>query len=256
MIGIVIVSHSAKLAEGVVELACSMGGADVRIRAAGGMNLPGQPLGTDPLFILNAIEEVYSDDGVLVLMDLGSALLSAEMAVEMLPETKREHVVLCEAPIVEGAVVAAVQARIGSPLKQVIAEARRALAVKAEQLTPPVQEAELQPEKDHDPVERQDTIILAVNHVLGLHARPASILVKTAGRFKQTEIKVKNLSTVSSPVNARSINAVMALGVLQGHEILVSATGPEAKAALAAIQELVESNFGDDERGGNPVIQA
>ena len=83
MIGIVIVSHSAKLAEGVVELACSMGGADVRIRAAGGMNLPGQPLGTDPLFILNAIEEVYSDDGVLVLMDLGSALLSAEMAVEM-----------------------------------------------------------------------------------------------------------------------------------------------------------------------------
>ena len=131
MIGIVIVSHSAKLAEGVVELARSMGGADVRIRAAGGMNLPGQPLGTDPLLILSAIEEVYSDDGVLVLMDLGSAILSTEMAVEMLPGAKREKVVLSEAPIVEGAIIAAVQARIGSPLQEVAAEAREALAIKA-----------------------------------------------------------------------------------------------------------------------------
>jgi dihydroxyacetone kinase DhaKLM complex PTS-EIIA-like component DhaM len=71
MIGIVIVSHSAKLAEGVVELARNMGGADLRIQAAGGLNMPDQPLGTDAMLILGAIEAVYSDDGVLVLMDLG-----------------------------------------------------------------------------------------------------------------------------------------------------------------------------------------
>ena len=128
MIGIVIVSHSAKLAEGVVELAWNMGGADSHIQAAGGLDMPEQPLGTDPMLILNAIEGVYSDDGVLVLMDLGSAILSAEMAIDMLPEEKRPHVLLCEAPIVEGAISAAVQARIGSPLQQVAAEARGALA--------------------------------------------------------------------------------------------------------------------------------
>ena len=80
MIGIVIVSHSSKLAEGVVELARSMGGATVAIQAAGGMN-EDTTLGTDPIRILNAIKQVYSDDGVLVLMDLGSAILSSEMAV-------------------------------------------------------------------------------------------------------------------------------------------------------------------------------
>ena len=255
MIGIVIVSHSAKLAEGVVELARGMGGADVRIQAAGGMNLPGQPLGTDPLLILSAIEAVYSEDGVLVLMDLGSAVLSAEMAVEMLPEAQRKQVVLCAAPIVEGAVVAAVQARIGSPLAQVVAEAGRALAVKAEQLNPPGQAA---PPAQPGIALREgpDAIILKVNHKLGLHARPASALVKTAGRFTQAEIKVKNLSTGSSPANARSIISVMALGVQQGHEILVSASGPEAKAALAAIQALVDANFGEDVPpgdSGNPV---
>ena len=85
MIGIVIVSHSAKLAEGVVELARGMGGPDLLIRAAGGLDLPGQPLGTDPMIVLAAIEQVYSEEGVLVLMDLGSAVLSAEMALGLLP---------------------------------------------------------------------------------------------------------------------------------------------------------------------------
>src|SRR5512137_498122 len=130
MIGIVVVSHSAKLAEGVVELARNMGGEEVQIQAAGGLNLPDQPLGTDAMLILDAIQAVYSDDGVLVLMDLGSALLSTEMAIEMLPEEQQAKVVLCEAPLVEGAVSAAVQARIGSPMEQVIAEARSSLAPK------------------------------------------------------------------------------------------------------------------------------
>ena len=108
MIGIVIVSHSAKLAEGVLELARNMGGADLSIQAAGGMNVEDAILGTDPIRILEAIEQVYSEDGVLVLMDLGSAILSSEMALEMLPEEKRGKIFLCEAPIVEGAIAAAV----------------------------------------------------------------------------------------------------------------------------------------------------
>src|SRR5919206_3288390 len=136
MIGIVIVSHSAKLAEGAVELARNMGGADIAIQAAGGMSTEAATLGTDPLRILNAIEQVYSEDGVLVLMDLGSAILSSEMALEMLPEEQRANIVLCEAPIVEGAISAAVQVRVGGSMQQVLSEARGSLNPKAAHLKP------------------------------------------------------------------------------------------------------------------------
>jgi multiphosphoryl transfer protein len=246
VIGIVIVSHSAKLAEGVVELARNMGGADVRIQAAGGLNTPGHPLGTDPMLILAAIEDVYSDDGVLVLMDLGSALLSAEMAVEMLPEEKRKRVMLCEAPIVEGAIAASVQARIGSPLQQVAAEARGALAAKAEHLSKSVQESRaVHPVKEELSGDQEVEIHVWVNNPLGLHARAAARLVKTTGGFAKADIMVKNLTTGQGPADAKSINGIMALGVLQGHEILISASGLDAQASLNAIKGLADDNFGD-----------
>ncbi len=246
MIGIVIVSHSAKLAEGVVELARNMGGADLRIQAAGGLDLPEQPLGTDAILILRAIEAVYSDEGVLVLMDLGSAVLSAEMAVEMLSEEKQNKIILCEAPIVEGAIAASVQARIGSSLEEVAAEARGALASKAEHLHTGVQEAHpAQPAKEPLLAEARTEIRLKVNNKLGLHARPAARFVKTAGGFAQTDIRIKNLTTGRGPVSAKSINGITTLGVLQGHEILVGASGSEAQAALNAIQALANDNFGD-----------
>src|SRR5258706_15004200 len=136
MVGIVIVSHSAILAEGVEELARNMAGPQVPLKAVGGLKLPGRPLGTDAQMVLEAIREVYSSDGVLVLMDLGSALLSSEVAVEQLTPEQRQNVALCEAPLVEGALAAAVQARIGSPLAQVLAEARNALAAKTEHIGP------------------------------------------------------------------------------------------------------------------------
>ncbi|MEL6270105.1 MAG: dihydroxyacetone kinase phosphoryl donor subunit DhaM, partial [Chloroflexota bacterium] len=84
MIGLVVVSHSAKLAEGVRELAQQMTQHSVPIAAAGGIDDPENPIGTDPMQVMAAIESVYSDDGVVVLMDLGSAIMSAEMAMEFL----------------------------------------------------------------------------------------------------------------------------------------------------------------------------
>ena len=174
MIGIVIVSHSARLAEGVLELARGMAGEDVKLAAAGGMALPGQPLGTDPGLVLQAIESVYSEEGVLVLMDLGSAVLSTEMALDMLPPEMRAHVALCEAPLVEGAVSAAVQARLGSPLAQVLAEARGALAFKVEHLRPEGAPLETRPV---EVAEDTRTLRLTVSNRLGLHARPAARFV-------------------------------------------------------------------------------
>src|ERR1700683_1779880 len=190
MVGIVIVSHSARLADGVVELAREMAGPDVAIVAAGGLDLPDRPLGTDAALIERAIDEAWADDGVLVLMDLGSAVMSAEMAAEMLPDERRSRVLLCEAPLVEGAVAAAVAARLGDPLDQVAAEARGGLAGKVAHLAsapageppPPPQEPSAAPAVKPDAAPTLELRITVAGR-LGLHARPAARFVQTAGQF-------------------------------------------------------------------------
>src|ERR1700691_4129224 len=136
MVGIVVVSHSAGLADGVIALAREMAGPSLALEAAGGFE-DGDPthpaLGTDAGRVLEAIERAMSADGVLVLMDLGSALMSAEFAVELL-EDPPGPVRLSAAPLVEGAVAAAVAASGGASLDAVADEARGALAMKAAQI--------------------------------------------------------------------------------------------------------------------------
>ena len=95
MVGLVIVSHSAALAGGVVELARQMGGEDVRIEAAGGMAEPAGAIGTDPELVRQAIVRAAGPDGVLVLMDLGSGVMSAEMAAGRVAAEDDTRVVLC-----------------------------------------------------------------------------------------------------------------------------------------------------------------
>jgi multiphosphoryl transfer protein len=247
MVGIVIVSHSALLADGVVELAREMAGPDVRIVAAGGMDLPDRPLGTDAALIARAIDQAWADDGVLVLMDLGSAVLSAEMAAEMMPDERQSRLILCEAPLVEGAVAAAVAARLGDPLDRVAAEARGALAGKAAHLaTPPGPGAEpgvprqaeaAGPDGGH-PLELRITVASR----FGLHARPAARLVQAVGKFDAT-VTAENVTVPAGPVSARSLNGVATLGVQHGHEVLIKASGSQAAEAIAAVRDLAERDF-------------
>jgi phosphocarrier protein FPr len=250
VIGIVLVSHSPKVAEGVAELSREMGGAEVRLEPVGGLDMPDRPLGTDAVLVMQAIERAWSEDGVLVLMDLGSAVLSAEMALDMLPPDRRERVLLCEAPFVEGAVAAAVAAKLGRPLQEVAEEARGGLGPKAAHLRTP---APLPGAPVSGPGAGQaageagpeSSVRLSVENPLGLHARPAARFVQTAGRF-EAEVRVANLTTGAGPASARSLNAVATLGVRQGHEIEVVARGPEAQAAVDAIRALAAERFGDD----------
>lgn len=116
MVGLVIVSHSKKLAEGVVDLAKMMA-ADAVIAAAGG--LEDGSFGTSFARIQEAVEEVYSDDGVVVLMDLGSAVMTTEMVIEMMEGKK---VVMADCPLVEGAIVASVSAAGGMTIEQIVNE--------------------------------------------------------------------------------------------------------------------------------------
>ncbi len=124
-VGLVIVSHSAQLAEGVVELAQQMAQGDVRLIPAGGTD-DGR-LGTSLPKVLNAIQQADSGDGVLLLVDLGSSGLVAEMALEQLNEPQRSRVRIADAPLVEGAVMAAVQSAIGSDLDEIVLTAESAV---------------------------------------------------------------------------------------------------------------------------------
>jgi multiphosphoryl transfer protein len=251
MVGIVIVSHSAQLADGVVELAREMAGPDVAMVAAGGLDLPDRPLGTDAALIAQAIDQAWSDDGVLVLMDLGSAVLSAEMAAEMVPDERRSRLLLCEAPLVEGAVAAAVAARLGDPLDQVAAEARGGLAGKVAHLAAgePGPGAEPGPSGPAEATGPELELRIKVTTRLGLHARPAARFVQTVGQFDAT-VTAENSTAPAGPVNARSLNGVATLGVQQGHEVLIKAAGPQAAQVLAAVRELAERDFGEPPESG------
>src|ERR1700738_3701473 len=125
-VGVFIVSHSAKIAEGAADMVRQMVGNAVPLAWTGG-DLEGG-LGTNVAGILEAIEIAWSPAGVAILVDLGGAETNSEMAVEMLPEDRRTRVVVCNAPVVEGAVMAATEAASGATLEAV----RRT----AEELTP------------------------------------------------------------------------------------------------------------------------
>lgn len=243
MVGIVLVSHSQTLADGALELIHQMAPAATVALAAGTEN-PDEPIGTDPMRVYTAIEAVYSDDGVLVLMDLGSAIMSAEAAIEFLEPERQEQIYLCEAPLVEGGLAAAVVAAGGAPLTRVLAEARAALPGKLSQLEPvlrskPEQMATV--DSTVRPVEADSELSLTVPNRLGLHARPAARIVELVNHFSATATVRKE----ERIVDAASITSLLTLGVRHGDTITIAATGPQASQLLAAIEELSAQNFGD-----------
>jgi phosphoenolpyruvate---glycerone phosphotransferase subunit DhaM len=116
-VGIVIVSHSKDIAKGTADMVRQMVGSEVKVAFCGGN--PDGGLGTNVPLIIEAINQVWSPKGVAILVDLGGAETNSEMAVEMLPADRRTRVVVCNAPIVEGAVIAATEASGGASLSVV-----------------------------------------------------------------------------------------------------------------------------------------
>ena len=124
MFSIIVISHSAKLAEGVVEVARMMA-RDVRIAAAGGTEDGG--LGTSYEKIAAAIEETYTEDGAALFMDMGSAVMTAEIAVEAMADRRLK---LIDAPLVEGVVLAAIEAAAGTALEDLPEKMQQARAMR------------------------------------------------------------------------------------------------------------------------------
>ncbi|EFA70943.1 phosphoenolpyruvate--protein phosphotransferase [Cylindrospermopsis raciborskii] len=245
VVGIVIVSHSKQLALGAQELAAQMVQGKISLAVAAGVDDPTNPLGTDPIQVYQAISSVFSEDGVIVLMDLGSALMSAEMALEFLPPAQRDKIYLCDAPLVEGAIAATVAASTGKNVQEVLREAQGALLAKSHQLNL-IAHPLHNDSNNIDGTVPTEELRIQIKNRLGLHARPAAQFVATACRF-EAKIQVQNLTRNTEAVRGDSINQVATLGVRQGHELLITARGRDAQEAITALQSLIIHNFGEQD---------
>lgn len=230
-VGLVIVSHSEKLAAGVVELAAQMA-PDVVLAAAGGMDDGG--IGTSLEKVMTAMGLADTGAGAVVLTDLGSAVMTAESALEFLgsPAT----VLLADAPLVEGAIAAAVSAQSGASADVVCKAAETALA-----RTNPVGEPQNARPQDAGPQDPGTgsavTALLTLINPMGLHARPAASLAGELGAM-DVEIEING-------VDGQSVMMLMTLGAAQGTELNVSATGPDAQRAVDLVRSQVEAGFGE-----------
>ena len=248
-----VVSHSRPLAVAAVELAEQMvRGGEVRIAVAAGLDET--TLGTDAVQIAAAIEQVDGPAGVVVLMDLGSAVLSAELALELLPDpATRDRVLLSPAPVVEGLVVAAVAAAGGADRDEVAAEAAAALLGKLSHLGATDAVVPAPPAVDPEPVGPlggADVVrVVAVLTVLnehGLHARPAARLVQELQGL-DAEVRLRRAGSDDEPVPARSLSRVATLGARRGARLEVSASGPQAQEAVDRLVALAEQRFDEAE---------
>jgi phosphotransferase system enzyme I (PtsI) len=243
MIGVVVVSHSPALARGAVELALQMApqaGLAVEVAAGG----PDGALGTDAVAVASALDRVAAPEGVLVFVDLGSALMSAELALEL--RMSDAPVRITSAPLVEGLVAAVVAAAGGASLEAVAAEAEGALAPKREQLggagadgsrwstEPPARGVSAAPPR-----------ILTVANAGGIHARPSAAIASALAGF-DARVTLRNLRTGALVDDASSMSSVLLLGARAGDEIEAAATGADAAAALAEVEQLIASGFGEE----------
>ncbi|WEO79179.1 dihydroxyacetone kinase phosphoryl donor subunit DhaM [Cryobacterium sp. SO2] len=225
-VGLVFVSHSAMIASGLVELARQMAPTTTLV-AAGGRDDGG--IGTSFDLISAGITEADSGAGVVILCDLGSAILSAETAVDFIDDDVRNRVRIADAPLVEGGVAAAVAAEIGGDLDAVLAAARSAAAAA------PVDASGSDEVEDVDAgVSR--TVILRNRD--GLHARPAADFVKLASTFDAP-------ITVNGK-DAHSLLGIMSLGLTRGMSVEISGPDERSRAAVDALADLIETGFGEE----------
>lgn len=230
-VGIVFVSHSAQIAEGLIALARQMA-PDVALAAAGGTDEGG--IGTSFDLVQSGIAAVDRGDGVVVLCDLGSAILTAETALDFLDDAVREQVRIVDAPLVEGGVAAAVAAQTGASLDQVVVAARSAATGSGTAAAPNMTAA-----SEGSPtttVSRAGTTVTLRNKD-GLHARPAAEFVRLASTF--------SAKVVVNGKDAKSLLGIMALGLVKGADVELEAEGPDAEAAVDALGSLIESGFGE-----------
>jgi multiphosphoryl transfer protein len=237
MVGIVVVSHSPDLARAAVSLALQMVHGPVpQIEIAAGTS--DDRLGTDPVAVAEAVVAADDGEGVVVIMDLGSAVLSAELALELLsrPGIRTR---LVPAAFVEGIFAAVISAAGGAQLDAVARDAEEALDAKAAQLGQP------RPPTGVDDSITSPASVLAKAIIVnpdGIHARPAALIVEAVASL---DARVTVATDRSAPVSARSPTALMSLGTRAGDVLRIEADGADAASAVDRIVALVRDGFSE-----------
>ncbi len=233
-VGLVIVSHSRSLARGVAELAAQMA-PDIRLVPAGGTE--DDQIGTSFDLVTAALEQADDGDGVVVLYDLGSALLTTETALEFADPEQAERIIVVDAPLVEGAVAASVAAQGGADLNAVGEAARMAGQswtaarsggrVAASQV-PVIQESDIRAQAK-------------VADSAGIHARPASILARELTVWPDTTIWIGRPG--ADLADARNVLALIGEGLRQGETVEIAGHGPDAEIAVAKVRRLINAGM-------------
>lgn len=243
MIHLILVSHHPDIARGIAALAAQMSAAPETIHTAAGIDDADNPVGTDAVRIMQTLLEADNPDGILILVDLGSAILSAQTALDLLDDPAlAARCRISAAPLVEGAISAAVAASSGADLETVAREATQALAAKQAAL------GESAPASATPVVAPSgDSTTITLTNRDGLHARPAARLAAALAPYHARLV----LSCGDKQADGKSLNQLALLQARHGDRLTLHADGDDAAAALQTFRELAAANFGDPPDNGD-----
>ena len=243
MIHLILVSHHPDIARGIAALAAQMSAAPETIHTAAGIDDPDNPVGTDAVRIMQTLLEADNPDGILILVDLGSAILSAQTALDLLDDPAlAARCRISAAPLVEGAISAAVAASSGADLETVAREATQALAAKQAAL------GESAPASATPVVAPSgDSTTITLTNRDGLHARPAARLVAALTPYRARLV----LTCGDKQADGKSLNQLALLQARHGDRLTLHADGDDAAAALQTFRDLAAANFGDPPDNGD-----
>lgn len=237
MIALILVSHSAKIADGTADLIREMA-PDCPLASAAGVDDPEHPIGTDAVKIITALEAFAEHQGIAILVDLGSAILSAQTALDLIDPALAAKTRIAAAPLVEGALSAAIASANGADLAGVVREAENALAPKRQALGGGHAAAQNGAPAPSAQTPHHTADVRAAH---GLHARPAAKLV-AALRGLDADCELEYDGRRANP---KSLNSLIALAIPHGARITLYAGGKDAEKALSAFAALAADNFGD-----------
>lgn len=243
MIHLILVSHHPDIARGIAALAAQMSAAPETIHTAAGIDDADNPVGTDAVRIMQTLLEADNPDGILILVDLGSAILSAQTALDLLDDPAlAARCRISAAPLVEGAISAAVAASSGADLETVAREATQALAAKQAAL------GESAPASATPVVAPSgDSTTITLTNRDGLHARPAARLVAALTPYRARLV----LTCGDKQADGKSLNQLALLQARHGDRLTLHADGDDAAAALQTFRDLAAANFGDPPDSGD-----
>ena len=247
MIHLILVSHHPDIARGIAALAAQMSAAPETIHTAAGIDDADNPVGTDAVRIMQTLLDADNPDGILILVDLGSAILSAQTALDLLDDPAlAARCRISAAPLVEGAISAAVAASSGADLETVAREATQALAAKQAAL------GESAPASATPVVAPSgDSTTITLTNRDGLHARPAARLAAALAPYHARLV----LSCGDKQADGKSLNQLALLQARHGDRLTLHADGDDAAAALQTFRDLAAANFGDPpDSGDGPLL--